>query len=57
MATTEGREDVKIGDPDSSSFLDDPLGTETPEARSMVPGEFQNPPGDIDADPYLGMGE
>jgi hypothetical protein len=44
MATAETQSDDHMSDSDSSIFLSEPLGTETLDARSMVPAEFQNPP-------------
>ena len=38
--------DAEMDDSDTGSALTDALGTETLEARSMVPTEFQQPPKD-----------
>ena len=48
MATTEAQSDASMSDSDSSTFLSEPLDTETLDARSTVPAEFQNTP-DADA--------
>ena len=44
--TTMASSDAEMDDSDTGSALTDALGTETLEARSMVPTEFQQPPND-----------
>jgi hypothetical protein len=44
MATAETQSDDHMSDSDPSIFSSEPLGTETLDARSMVPAEFQSPP-------------
>jgi hypothetical protein len=41
--TTMASSDAKMDDSDTGSVLTDALGTETLEARSIVPAEFQQP--------------
>jgi hypothetical protein len=44
--TTMASSDAEMDDSDTSSALTDFLRTETLEARSMMPAEFQQPPND-----------